>query len=130
MFKNNISHSLVVFAIILFGCDESPEVELHTLFNNVWEEELKESPESATFYGDSRYNDRLIDKSLVAIKSRQDKAKSYLQNLHLIDKTQLSKEDQLNYDLFEKKLKRGIEAHRFNGYLMPVNQMEIGRAHV
>jgi len=123
MFKNNISHSLMVLAIILIGCGESPETKLHTLFNNVWEEELKESPESATFYGDPRYNDRLTDKSLDAIKSRQDKAKSYLQNLHSIDKAQLSKEDQLNYDLFEKKLKRGIDAQRFKGYLIPVNQM-------
>ena len=43
MFKNNISHSLMVLAIILIGCGESPETKLHTLFNNVWEEELKES---------------------------------------------------------------------------------------
>ena len=60
--------------------------KLHDFFNNEWEKGLKNLPESATWYGDNRYNDKLNDRSLKSISlNHQNK----LQNLK--DKPQIQK---------------------------------------
>ena len=44
---------------------------LHALFDSEWERGLRESPLSATFLGDRRYDDQLPDLGLAAIRARQ-----------------------------------------------------------
>src|SRR5262245_14491832 len=40
-----------------------PRQQLHSLFDEEWQYELRTSPETATALGDNRYNDRLSDHS-------------------------------------------------------------------
>jgi uncharacterized protein (DUF885 family) len=45
------------------GNSRGPTEQLHSLFDEKWQYELRTSPESATALGDNRYNDRLSDYS-------------------------------------------------------------------
>ena len=56
-----------------FGASPSPEARLaaqNRLFEEFYQFELRVHPERATAYGDYRYNDRLDEYSLAALKSQ------------------------------------------------------------
>ena len=63
---------------------------LHKLFADEWERGLRESPESATYNGDNRFNDRWSDFSLPAIAARAAADRAALEALHAIDRKTLS----------------------------------------
>ena len=94
---------------------------LHKLFAEEWERGLRESPEGATYNGDTRYNDRWTDFSLPAIAARQEADRAALQKLHAIDRKTLSAADQLDYDTFEWNLQRSIERQKFKEYQQPIS---------
>ncbi|MCW5581781.1 MAG: DUF885 domain-containing protein, partial [Luteimonas sp.] len=85
-----------------------------------WERGLVESPESASYSGDPRFNDRWSDYSLSAIEKRQAEDRAALEKLHAIDRAALSPADQLNYDTFEWQLEKAVERQKFHEYLQPV----------
>ena len=94
---------------------------LNKLFADEWERGLRESPESATYNGDSRFNDRWSEFSLPAIAARAAADRAALEALHAIDRQTLSAADQLDYDTFEWTLQRSIERQAFREYLQPVS---------
>jgi uncharacterized protein (DUF885 family) len=96
--------------------------QLHALFAEEWENQLREAPTFASAMGDRRYNDRWADMSLAAIERRQQRARETLQKLRAIPRAQLSEADQLNYDLFEKSYQTGIDEQPFRMYLIPLTQ--------
>ncbi len=87
-----------------------------------WNYEMEQNPVRASFLGDRRWNDRWGDQSLEAMRKRDEHAIDALARLGKINRTQLSTEDQLNYDLFKKDLETDIEGNKFRAYLMPINQ--------
>ena len=95
--------------------------QLHALFAEEWERGLRESPENASYNGDSRFNDRWTDFTLTAINARQAADRAALQALHAIDRKTLSPSDQLDYDTFEWNLQRSVERQKFNEYLQPIS---------
>jgi hypothetical protein len=60
---------------------ESRVAAQNSLFEEYYQSELKAHPERATSFGDYRYNDRLEDTSLAAIKSLHDSDESFLARL-------------------------------------------------
>ena len=96
--------------------------QLYALFDETWEWNLKEYPSLATYLGDKRYNDRWDDVSLAAVERRQKYTADTLVKLKRINRSQLTKADQLNYDLFEKDLEESIEGFKFKAYLRPLSQ--------
>ncbi len=94
---------------------------LNTLFAEEWERGLRESPESASYNGDTRYNDRWTDFSLDAIAARQAADRAALERLHAIDRSKLAPADQINYDTYEWLQQRGVERQKFREYLQPIN---------
>jgi prolyl oligopeptidase len=100
-----------------------PAADLQQLLDDHWEWTLHESPTFASSLGDLRYNDRWPDASRMAIERSHQEEKAFLRRLDMIEAAQLSPPDRLNYDLFRKKLVTSVEAFRFGGHLMPVNQM-------
>ena len=98
-----------------------PRQALHALFAEEWERGLRESPERATFNGDTRYNDRWSDMSLPAIERRQAADRAALLRLQAIDRKALSAADQLSFDTFEWQLQRDIERQKFREYLQPIS---------
>ena len=94
---------------------------LHKLFADEWERGLRESPEGASYNGDSRFNDRWSDLGLAAIARREAEDRAALEQLHAIDRKGLSAADQLDYDTFEWNLQRSIERQKFREYLQPIS---------
>jgi len=94
---------------------------LQKLFADEWERGLRESPEGASYNGDSRFNDRWTDLSLPAIARREAGDRAALEQLHAIDRKGLSAADQLDYDTFEWNLQRSIERQKFHEYQQPVS---------
>ena len=53
--------TVLVFALVLCGCSTTPDPrsQLHAVFDEAWEFQLRENPVFATSVGDHRYDDRL-----------------------------------------------------------------------
>jgi uncharacterized protein (DUF885 family) len=120
------------FVFLLFGLCVSGRAAprtgaskaLHDLFAAAWEQEMQEHPEEASLLGDRRWNDRWTDKSLEAYARRDHGNQDVLARLKKIDRSALSKTDQLNYDLFEKRFLDRVEQHESHWFLMSFNQRE------
>jgi uncharacterized protein (DUF885 family) len=95
--------------------------DLRALFDAEWERGLRENPINASYFGDPRYNDKLPDASLTAIRASQAADRAALERLKAIDRSKLSAGDQLNYDTFQWQLEHQIERQRFGEHLMPIN---------
>lgn len=93
---------------------------LHALFDAEWQRGLRESPESATGYGDHRYDDRWTDLSLAAFAARAAKDRDALAQLRAIPRGALSAADQLHRDTLEWQLSRSVERQRFAEHLLPL----------
>jgi uncharacterized protein (DUF885 family) len=86
---------------------------LHQLFDDDQAWMLKTSPESATSYGYSGENDRWTDFSPDAIERSRQHAAENLKVVESIDRTQLTPQDQLNYDLFRWRSLTDVDGNRF-----------------
>ncbi|MES0873000.1 DUF885 domain-containing protein [Sinimarinibacterium thermocellulolyticum] len=95
---------------------------LHALFEDEWQRLLRESPESASYLGDARYNDRWDDVSPDAIERRHAADRAALARLDAIDRAELPPAEQLNHDLFRHQLTQRIEGHAHAQFLIPLNQ--------
>jgi len=98
----------------------TPSQTLHALFASEWERGLKDSPESASYQGDTRYDDRWTDMSLSAIASREAADRHALQQLRAIPRAQLSAADQLHFDTFEWNLQLAVQRQAFKEHLQPI----------
>jgi len=97
---------------------------LHDLFNAAWDQQMQEDPARASELGDRRWNDRWMDRSPEAYARRDQNSHAILAKLAKIDRAQLSKTDQLNYDLFQKSYTDRIEQYKVRWFLMSFNQRE------
>lgn len=87
--------------------------KLHELFSEDWEWSLRESPESATYLGDHRYDGRLTDLSLDAVERRKSHEREMLGRIKQIDRSQLTGQDLLSYDLYLWNRQIEVEGQRF-----------------
>jgi uncharacterized protein (DUF885 family) len=116
---------LLVFAagVLAAQCALATATEdFHALLDEAWEFYLAENPMVASRAGDRRYNTEWRDGSLDAIQRRHLQRRDFLRRVYAIDKTALSEADRLNYELFRRDLQQRVDAHQFNGYLMPFSQ--------
>ncbi|HLK09433.1 MAG TPA: DUF885 domain-containing protein [Candidatus Angelobacter sp.] len=97
---------------------------LHDLFATAWDQEMQGDPEHASELGDRRWNDRWMDRSPEAYARRAAANKEVLAKLAKIDRKQLNKADQLNYDLFQKRYLDRLEQYKVRWFLMTFNQRE------
>ncbi|TMH11116.1 MAG: DUF885 domain-containing protein, partial [Betaproteobacteria bacterium] len=118
------------FALLLVAClaasiatplQAQPTQALNALFADEWERSLRDSPEFASYQGDTRYADRWTDFSPAAIAARQAADRAALDRLHAIARAALAPADQLNYDTFEWLLQHNIERQKFRETLQPIN---------
>ncbi len=79
---------------------ETAADDLHDLFADHWEHELRESPVMASiYYGDRRYDDQLPGAQVADFTRRLDALRGFQQRLRQIDGAELGPADQLNGDL-------------------------------
>lgn len=95
---------------------------LSALFKDVWQDELKSSPEFASALGDRRYNDQLTDNSPRAIHDALARRHEFLNRLLAIDTASLSEPERLSADLLQRQLIEGEEAAQRKEWEVPVNQ--------
>ena len=74
--------------------------ELHALLEREWQRDLVDDPLTATYRGDTRYDDRWPDLSVAARRARNMADAQVLVDLAAIPRAALSPADRLNYDLF------------------------------
>jgi len=97
---------------------------LQQLFDLQWHYAMIEAPETATYNGYPGQNHRWSDLSRAAIDRRKRELDRPLRALDTIDRSALSPNDQLSFDLFRRALRLDVEALRFPMELFQINQME------
>jgi uncharacterized protein (DUF885 family) len=97
---------------------------LHALFEEAWEYGLSRNPERASELGDRRWNDKWPDLTLASLSAEHEQQLKFEQRLAAIDRSQLSADDQLNYDLFKHGLEDDDQAFKLHVYLIPLNQRD------
>ena len=95
---------------------------LNSLFKEIWEARLRNSPEFASAIGDRRYNDQLSDLSPRAVNERLARSREFLARLSAIDVSALADQERLSAELMERQLIEQEEASRFKEWELPVNQ--------
>jgi len=93
---------------------------LGELFENYTAWQYDEFPSMAMARGDYTHADRIADASLGAIDRRHEQMLRYRLQVRSIDRGGLSVADRLNWDLFELRLQRSIEGHRYRMFLAPI----------
>ena len=97
---------------------------LHELLDEEWEFLMREFPEFATYAGYPGQNHRWRDNSLEVIDRRKKRAKQTLADLESIHRSKLSRDDQLDYDLYLRRTLEKIEGQRFKEEYLLLNQLE------
>ncbi|MGA9851339.1 MAG: DUF885 domain-containing protein [Gammaproteobacteria bacterium] len=99
-------------------------IALQQLFKTSWQREMREHPLEASGDGFHEYDGDLPDVSLAAIAREHDEDMQTLKDLAAIDRSQLSYEDQISYDLFKYRYDMQVDGYQFKDYLMPINQLD------
>ncbi len=93
----------------------------NALFDQYYENDLRNFPERATAFGDYRYNDKLADYSLEAIVKRHRDDEEFLAQITAISTDGFSDQDQLSHDLLIRVLEQRISDFDLKEYEMPIN---------
>lgn len=96
--------------------------EQNQIFEEQYESDLRNSPERATAFGDYRYNDKLADHSLVAIKARHKTDQAFLARIQAVSTDGFPEQDHLSHDLLIRILQIRIDDFDLKEYEMSVNQ--------
>jgi uncharacterized protein (DUF885 family) len=99
------------------AADSAP---LARLLAEAWEYDLAEDPLWATEVGEHRANDRLPRERLEDAARRVARKREFLARLEEIDRAQLDRTDQINFDIFQRHLADQIAEHSFQSHLMPI----------
>jgi uncharacterized protein (DUF885 family) len=86
---------------------------LHRLFDLAWEFKLRETPEFATYIGFPGHNDRWSDDSPAGIEHRHTLLREQLETARSIDRSKLAANEQVDLDLFIRRLAGQVEGFRF-----------------
>ncbi len=115
---------LIAIAVSAFAQAPKPVAERlaaqNALFDEQYESDLRNFPERATAFGDYRYNDRLNDYSLEAIRRRHEVDVVFLQRIQAIPTDGFSDQDQVSHDLLIRVLQQRIADFDLKEYEMPI----------
>jgi uncharacterized protein (DUF885 family) len=96
--------------------------QLHSLFDEEWQYELRTSPETATALGDNRYNDRLSDYSAEFYRHDLEESRKFLARFEALPTEGLDRQDRLSRELMIRNLREQIEGAQFKSWEMSVSQ--------
>jgi uncharacterized protein (DUF885 family) len=119
-----LSAALVAAAAQGAAAQATPRERLQRLFEEEWEWRLREGPLLATYVGDRRYNDRLPQVGLADVRRRVEEDRAWLARLRAIPRDSLPAADRVNYDIWERDKREGLEEAEFRGYLIPITNRE------
>ena len=103
---------------------ESKGQRLDRLYAEYWEETLKLNPVQATLQGDARYNDQMPDFYSAAVRAEARAfSERWLKKVEAIGPAGLKGQDMLSYEIFVENIRDTLEAEKYPGWMLPVNQM-------
>jgi uncharacterized protein (DUF885 family) len=94
--------------------------KLRQLIDEVWQFDLQESPLLATRVGVHQYNDQLGHQAVADHKRRIVAKREFDNRLRKIDRSQLKRPDQINYDVFGRLLRNELDEANYRSYLIPI----------
>jgi uncharacterized protein (DUF885 family) len=103
---------------------ESRLATQNVLFDEYYQNRLRESPELATYLGDDRYNNRLDDHSLAGIVRRAAADDAFLARLRVISTAGFPERDTLSHDLLLRILTDDRAYRDLKDYEMPLTQFK------
>lgn len=96
---------------------------VNAMFDDWFEVQLKRNPIFATSIGDLRYNDQLPNFFSESFRDEGSAInRRFLERARGIAREALSGQDRLGWDIFVRDREIAIEAERFPGWMLPVNQ--------
>ncbi len=119
--------ALVAVVIMAMPCQtlaKDTGAELATLVDDYWQQFMVLNPVLATFNGDQRWNDKLVNS--IGPEHRQlsqELEQRYLELAESIDPADLQGQDLLTLEIFIRDRNESLAASRFPSHLIPVNQM-------
>jgi uncharacterized protein (DUF885 family) len=112
---------LLLLTSLVSAAAQTPTLKLHALFDQDWDYQMRHDPLTASELGDRRWNDQWPDVSLHSLREQFAHSREELDELHSIDRGQLSSADELNYDVFEYNTKDFAESEKYKWYLVRTN---------
>lgn len=120
---------IMLWLVLMTACEstnqpigQQPNAGLHQLFNSYWETHLRLYPLEATAIGDTRYNDRLpISISSTYRDTLRNFYQAYLDSMQAFNEA-LHAEDEISRELFIYEMQTNLQALKYPGHLMPINQ--------
>ncbi|WP_395646471.1 DUF885 domain-containing protein [Terricaulis sp.] len=94
---------------------------LTQLFNDERAFVYREDPLSATSEGIHDYDDHLASVTPAAQARQTAENRAFLTRLHAIDRTALSQQEQVSYDLFDFMITQRVTFARYNDWRLPIN---------
>ncbi len=104
---------LVVVASPLPASQPSESERLYRFLDLAWDSRLSETPEFATYIGFPGHNDRWSDFSPAGIEHRHGLLREQLKTAQSIDRSRLTESEQVDLDLYRRRLESLIEGFRF-----------------
>ena len=95
----------------------------NALFEEQYQADLKASPETATSYGDYRYNDQLDEVSMAEAEREHATDEKFLARLNAISIAGFPEQDILSHELLVRTLEQRNEDYAFKDFEMPISQM-------
>src|ERR1700678_1808605 len=95
----------------------------NALFEQQYQSDLKSSPQTATSYGDYRYNDQLDDVSMAVAEREHNVDETFLARLKAIPTVGFGEQDLLSHQLMVRMLEQRNEDYAFKDFEMPLSQM-------
>jgi uncharacterized protein (DUF885 family) len=95
----------------------------NALFEEQYQSDLKSSPETATAYGDYRYNDLLDNVSMTEAERQHGVDEKFLVRLKAIPTEGFGEQDVLSHQLMVRMLQQRNEDYAFKDFEMPLSQM-------
>lgn len=97
---------------------------LHDLMKAEWLREMREDPLEASADGFHQYDAFWPDVSLGTLAREHQEDIQTLKDLAAIDRSALTGEDRISYELFKYRYHMRVEGYGLKGYLMPVNELD------
>ena len=111
-------------ALLVLGCDSnntpSKNKQLANIIDEHWQQTLTENPTFATSLGERAYDTELNDNTAQAYQKSAVKTKKLLERLSAINKTGLTTDELLNYDILKLAFENKIAESKHNGHFLVI----------
>jgi uncharacterized protein (DUF885 family) len=113
-----------LFFVLSASAKNASVEQLHALFDQAWEFDLKDDPVAASQKGDKRFNQEWDDFSPESWRARDAQYAEFIQQAKAINDADLPEVEKLNRDLFVRMYQDERDQIRFKSYLRPLDQMK------